>query len=44
MRETDNQTTTREDRAVAAERRAQEQREGRDVQPPTKPDTGRVER
>ena len=44
MRETDNQTTTREDRAVAAERRAQAQREGRDVRPPTKPDTGRVER
>lgn len=44
MRETDNQTTTREDRAVAAERRAQAQREGRDVQPPAKPDSGRVER
>lgn len=44
MRETDNQTTTREDRDVAAERRAQAQREGRDVHPPTKPDTGRVER
>ena len=44
MRETDNQTTTREDRAVAAECRAQAQREGRDVQPKAKPDAGRVER
>lgn len=44
MRETDNQTTTREDRAVAAERRAQAQREGRDVQPKAKPDAGRIER
>lgn len=39
----DSTTESREQRE-AAERRAQAAREGRDIKPATKPDTGQVER